>query len=404
MVAWSVRGPAHLGRYQALGAMVAAALLGGWTTSLRADAADAAAPTIQPVAGHVSQRTPGRTTAAAVTENVQAGSASAPKDEHVACRAVAEGDERWQHARELRALLTTKPAAELQATARSQGLSDVWLKRARAKDAPSTRRLLARLASKADTQLSVACDADTRDAQPPDACVCIISPRAGSLRVKDLGVRVTLVDGFSEPELWLVDQTGMPEQVSMAEVERLTQSPDVCKVQLTAKGPQGRRPVAELDLKPGGCAKASPASETTAFILATPEATLSPESIVALLNTERRDVQAGPLRLHRRLSAAARLRAQAVALEPYPTHRSLAEPQDVGKAIAQQGLRTGGHAETVACGASRQGALHALLQSPAHLSQLLAQPFSDLGIAEAPSTARGRVCLVLILARYPRLR
>ncbi len=411
---------ARIGRSGALGALAVALCLWPSPQRLCADAVDAAdsakANKKKTGSAGFARTWAGATVPRDAPHDVPADVPAGARDlteaeaavDATACRAVAtEAARPWRHAPELDALLTIEPGLNVRTHARRRGLSDVWLKRVHGKDVSSVQRLLERLSAEADTRLHIACDSKGRTGGPPpaQACICIVSPRGGSLRVEGGAIRAALATGFAEPELWLDDHTGVPEQVPLSALEHVNQSPDVCQIQLTARGPQGRRPVAELDIKPGGCSNPRYAFAKTLGILSESTETgslSSPALIATFLNAERRRLRAGPLRLHRKLGVAASLRATAVASSQYPTHRSASGPHDVAHALTQERLRTLGHAETVACGFSRREALRALMQSPAHRAQLLAQPFSHVGVAEAQASQHGRLCLVLILARYPR--
>jgi uncharacterized protein YkwD len=159
------------------------------------------------------------------------------------------------------------------------------------------------------------------------------------------------------------------------------------RVQLIAKGPAGPRPLAERVV-------GEPAARS---ITADAPIDLEPEQQLAVA---RGDAGARGLRVHTLLTEVATAHAQQVCAEGRIAHE-LTPGADPEQRLRTRGVSARRVGETIARERSAGGALQRMLQSPAHRLTLLEPGFTDFGLGEARDE-RGRVCLVVLLAAWPR--
>jgi hypothetical protein len=232
-------------------------------------------------------------------------------------------------------------------------------------------------------------------AQSERARLLLVTPRAGTLlpieRKATPLVRGSLERGFSSPKLVVIDGDGTLQNIDTT-VRELAQGveldpewPKPLRVQLIGKGPAGPRPLAERVLgEPASLVQDAPID-------------LQPEQQLAVA---RGDAGASGLRAHTLLTEVATAHAAQVCAEGRIAHE-LSPGADPEQRLQARGIKARRVGETIARERSAGGALQRMLQSPAHRLSLLEPGFTDVGFGEARD-ARGRVCLVVLLASWPR--
>lgn len=284
------------------------------------------------------------------------------------------------------------PSDEALSQAVRRAGSDAVLVRAlftRDQDDSRAERFLAAAAERTDAPL--ACGR----AQSDRARLVLVAPRAGTLlpieRKAIPLVRGSLAKGFSSPKLVVVDGDGSLQNIDTTArelaqgVELDPELPRPLRVQLIAKGPAGPRPLAERVLgEPLALSQDAPID-------------LEPEQQLAVA---RGDVGARGLRTHTLLTEVAVAHAQHVCTEGRIAHE-LTPGLDPEQRLRARGVGARRVGETIARERSPGGALQRMLQSPAHRLTLLEPGFTDVGFGEARDD-RGRVCLVVLLAAWPR--
>ena len=190
-----------------------------------------------------------------------------------------------------------------------------------------------------------------------------------------------LEPGFAAPTLVFEARDGSLASLSVtpAQLERgllLSPSEPPRRVQLSAEGASGPRPVAELELAPGAASRAPP-------IVATTRGRSPREELESL----RRAGAVGRLRDNRLLESSAVQHALRVCRLGRLAHRL--DGEDPEARLARVHVRARGVAEVIARGASPEAALGALLASPSHRLALLRSDLTDVGFGEARD-ARGR--------------
>ncbi len=252
-------------------------------------------------------------------------------------------------------------------------------------------RWLTETQARADSPL--ACGA----AQSEHGQLFLLAPRAGTLAPisgKDPVVRGTLAEGFAEPSLVVVDGAGGSQRIELSRRQLaagVSIDPDLprpVRVQLVAKGPAGPRPLAERVL-------GKLDAQNKEALLTAPD--LEPLSQLAIA---RGDAGLRTLRAHTLLDQAADAHAQRVCAEGRIAHE-LQPGADPEARLRAQGVVARRVGETIARDRDAQSALARMLQSPSHRMTLLERGFTDVGIGEARDD-RGRVCLVVLLAAWPR--
>lgn len=267
--------------------------------------------------------------------------------------------------------------------------------------APWLARLAARL------QAPVTCGQARRD----ERIWVLAAPRAGTLRLDPVAgrVRIELAPGWSDPVLVVEDAEGFVARVvpyeGYAELPEELAPP--FRLQLVARGPDGPRPVAERawgtsapPVEICGPDGPRPVPEDAVGTAGTSEP-IELEPVDVSVDALRRRAGVGPLRRHRLLEAAARQHAEAVCRVGRAAHE-LEPGADPRARLRAHGVTARQVGEVVARGADRVAAFAALLRSPVHRSAIVDRRFTDVGIGSA-FDARGRACLVVLLAAWPRL-
>jgi len=245
--------------------------------------------------------------------------------------------------------------------------------------------------ARARTDAPIACGLARSD----KASLLLIAPRAGQLlpieRKPVLLVRGDIEEGFSDPKLVVVDADGGLIHIATSArqlqkgVELDPEWPRPLRVQLVAKGPAGPRPIAERVLgAPPALASDLPVD-------------LAPEQQLTVVRSE---AGARSLRTHALLTEVAAAHAAKVCAEGRIAHE-LAPGEDPEQRLRARGIGARRVGETIARERSAGGALQRMLASPAHRLTLLEPSFTDVGLGEARDD-RGRVCLVVLLASWPR--
>jgi uncharacterized protein YkwD len=205
------------------------------------------------------------------------------------------------------------------------------------------------------------------------------------------------------------------------------------RVQLVATGPAGPRPVAERvvnDVPLDAAAQArlaaagvriadtplrgNPAgmsgdtrSSTTGLSSSgsssvdTTSSVPSAAEVTERLAESRREAHLAALRPHRLLAQAARAHAEAVCASGRVAHQ-LEEGASPEARLAALGVRARFVGEALGRATDVDAAWRALLASPSHREALLEPRFTDAGTA-AVRDPRGRVCVAVSLAAWPRL-
>lgn len=267
--------------------------------------------------------------------------------------------------------------------------------RVRAGDVQRVDRWLAELSERADAPLICG------RAQSERGTFVLAAERAASLEV-DAGqaeARFTLAAGFDRPHLVVREESGrlvaLAPQGHRFDLSGITLP---ATLQLLAVGPHGPRPVA-LRLVEGrvveGRVVEGRAVEGPSGRVVGREAAL--DARVAEL---RRAAGTPALRPHRILGDAARVRAREVCESGRVAH--VTRDGDPERRLARSGVAARVVGEVVARGATELAAMDALESSPAHQLALVDRRFTDVGIGTAHDE-RGRVCVVGLLASWPRL-
>jgi uncharacterized protein YkwD len=255
----------------------------------------------------------------------------------------------------------------------------------------------------------------------------LASPRGGAL-AHDAGsetMRLSLAPRFDSPRLVVLDAHGVlhaaPLGLDEATAELPTDAARPLRVQLVATGPAGPRPVAERvvgDSPLDAASRARLAAEgvhvNDAPVRAAPSAVVSASApvdaapgsataaeVASRLAASRRAAGRAAVRPHRLLARAALAHAQAVCATGRVAHQleAGASPED---RLAALGVRARFVGEALGRASDLDAAWAALLASPSHREALLEPRFTDAGTA-ATRDARGRVCVAVSLAAWPRL-
>ncbi len=256
----------------------------------------------------------------------------------------------------------------------------------------------------------------------------LASARGGAL-AHDAGgetVTLSLAPRFASPRLVVLDAHGVlhaaPLGLDEATAELPTDAARPLRVQLVATGPAGPRPVAErvvvdstLDaasrarLAAAGVRVADvplrgtppPAAPASARAVTGTAVEVTAAEVTARLAASRREAGRAAVRPHRLLARAALAHAQAVCATGRVAHQLEvgASPED---RLAALGVRARFVGEALGRASDLDAAWAALLASPSHREALLEPRFTDAGTA-ATRDARGRVCVAVALAAWPRL-
>ena len=224
--------------------------------------------------------------------------------------------------------------------------------------------------------------------------------RAGSLDPfgdRQPVVRGRVVEGFRDPEIVVEDASGNLQRyaVDRAQLARGIPISDQLarpvRVQLLARGSAGPRPIAERVLP--GTSQADAADGNAALAGAQPSA-------AGRLTELRRQHRLPALRDNRLLAGVAADHARRVCDDGRVAHE-LEPGADPEQRLRRAGITARLVGETVARASSATAAFDAFERSPSHRLTLLERSFTDAGIGEV-TDARGRRCVVVLLAAWPR--
>ena len=278
--------------------------------------------------------------------------------------------------------------------------------------------------------------------------VLLASARGGALS-HDAGsesVTLTLAPQFGSPRLVVLDAHGVlhaaPLGLDEASAELPVDAARPLRVQLVATGPAGPRPVAERVVSAAPLDAATRARFAEAGVRvadapgrATPSVAVSPRvlaasageppaasdeprrargergasapseptaaEVMARLGASRREAGLASVRPHRLLARAALAHAQAICETGRVAHQ-LEEGASPEARLAALGVRARFVGEALGRATDVDAAWRALLASPSHREALLEPRFTDAGTA-AVRDVRGRVCVAVSLAAWPRL-
>lgn len=244
-------------------------------------------------------------------------------------------------------------------------------------------RWLRRLAERSDAPLACA------EAQGEAGGLVLATASGGRLRLdpRSRTLRGSLAPGFRRPEVVVrTDGELLRFGVTVAQLGAGVPLPSEVEepalVQLVATGPAGPRPVAERFLG----------------VPSTPGA--GGDDLDGRLSDLRRRAGVLPLRSNRLLSEEASEHAARVCRQGRVAH-VLAPGADPEVRLRARGLEARLVGEVVARATSVAGAMDALVRSPSHQLTLQERRFTDGGVGVA-ADARGRTCVVVLLAAWPR--
>jgi uncharacterized protein YkwD len=123
------------------------------------------------------------------------------------------------------------------------------------------------------------------------------------------------------------------------------------------------------------------------------------EPLLAQLSAFRRSAGVGALRENRLLAQSAQGHATRICALGQLAHRIAGEDPELRLRREHVGAR--GVGEVLARAETAEGAFRALLESASHRLALSRREFTDAGIGQARD-AKGRVCLVVLMAAWPR--
>jgi uncharacterized protein YkwD len=225
---------------------------------------------------------------------------------------------------------------------------------------------------------------------------------AGGARPADeaepIRLRVELTSGFGDPHLVARAADGEMRRLAI-EAEDGRRNVRVpaslarpVRVQLVAKGPTGPRPVAErvVGRTEGGT------RDPMDVEIAGTEAFAPRKQLRRLRSLH----DASRVRPNRLLSEEASAHAERVCEQQRVGHR-LGRGADPERRLERRGLRARVVGEVVARAQTPSAALEGLFDSPSHLMTMVDERFTDAGWGRA-TDERGRTCLVLLLAAWPR--
>ncbi|MGB8328685.1 MAG: CAP domain-containing protein [Polyangiales bacterium] len=280
------------------------------------------------------------------------------------------------------------PSAELVRTAREAGVdaNPVYAKFGVTGEFESFKAWLEELTKSSDAPLICG------RARSGERIVLVAAVRAGTLTpVGKNGLHAEVIPDFRYPYLVVRDGTGSARRIAVdGEVSGATITLPIewgrpLFVQLIATGPNGPRPVAERWV--GTIPKNEPSH-------------VDAESPEAWLMQLRRRADLGSLRSNRLLSKEATSHAQTVCDSGKLGHE-LDAAGDPEARLLKRGIEARVVGEAVARAATMRAALHAIEDSPSHRMTITDPRFTDVGYGQAKDE-RGRVCVVILLASWPR--
>ena len=241
----------------------------------------------------------------------------------------------------------------------------------------------------------------------------LAAARAGTLAIDaddPALLRGTLAPGFSAPELVAHGADGALVRLGVTPHElatgialaHLVELP--ARIQLLATGPHGPTPIAERTLpNPGRGAgtRSQRALPSPGLGAGTWSQRTPPEGRIGARVAELREAHgASELRANRLLEREAAAHAERVCAEGRVAH-TLEPGEDPETRLARHRIRARVVGEVVARASSPAAAMDALRESPSHRYTLADRRFTDVGIGLARDS-RGRTCLVVLLASWPR--
>ena len=237
----------------------------------------------------------------------------------------------------------------------------------------------------------------------------VAANRGGALDAIDARstrVRGSLADGFSDAEIVVSDANAALQRVPVdraALAQGIEIADDLARparVQLVAHGPSGPRPLAERVIPARGAHGANASAAEAAEASDAAVDAVAPGAPIASQLASFRAAERRPrLRDNRLLAAVAAAHAARVCVQDHVAH-------ELGRGDPEQRLRAAGIearlvGETVARAVDDDAAFAAMRRSPSHRMTLLDERFTDAG-AGAVRDARGRSCLVVLFAAWPR--
>lgn len=225
--------------------------------------------------------------------------------------------------------------------------------------------------------------------------ILVAAPLLGHLVVVGEGppyrVRASLERELLSPVLYVLDAEGHTTAHALdASPAELDIDPDVslpARLQLVATGEHGPRPIAVLEL--GAGAPAVPAAPSGDDV--------TPRERLRWLGDPD---DPSPLRVSHLLDRVALAHAEAVCAAGLVGHE-LEPGREPEARLRASGVAARHVGEVVARGDDEAAAWTALATSPSHLLALRDRRFTDAGIGTA-SDAEGRMCVVVLLAAWPR--
>ncbi len=234
----------------------------------------------------------------------------------------------------------------------------------------------------------------------------LVSSRGGRLWRDGTKLFGGLEPGFGKPHLVVEDREGHTHklEVAMSELTKGVLLPaelSAKRVQLVAEGPNGPRPVSELDLD--GVPPMPALREAVATGSEPPRRgpRMRPiDVLLARLDSFRARSGAGALRQNDLLSKSAQRHAERVCQLGRVAHR-LEGGDDPETRLRAERISARAVGEAVARAGSADDALEAVFESPSHRMAVSERRFTDAGIGQALDQ-RGNTCLVVLLASWPR--
>jgi len=229
-------------------------------------------------------------------------------------------------------------------------------------------------------------------ARSGERIVLVAAVRAGSLTMVSKHVlHAEVIEDFRYPYLVVRDSKGSSRRIAVdgessgATITLPAEWGRPLFVQLIATGPSGPRPVAERWVGK------IPKNEPTAVGSGSPE---------TWLMQVRRAAGARSLRANRLMSQEATSHAQMVCDSGKLGHE-LDSAGDPEARLLKRGIEARVVGEAVARAATTRAALHAIEDSPSHRLTITDPRFTDAGYGQAKDE-RGRTCVVILLASWPR--